>query len=115
MIDDAFVKNFSQTINFRLAGSPWFEEHKKREPCLVYIKGERAATPCRQVATGLFYCDTSGGCYRFSSRMRRGVIVEVRLDDRIILDAHSSAITSQSAWDLILNKCNMRQLFVENQ
>lgn len=68
----------------------------------LYIKGERAANPCRQVATGLFYYDTSGGCYRFSSRMRRGVIVEARFDDRIILDVHSSAITSQSAWDLVL-------------
>jgi len=69
-------------------------------PCLVYIKGERSA-PHRQVVTsyGLFYCDTSGGCYRFSRRMRRGVTVGAWLDN--IIDAHSSAITSQSAWELI--------------
>jgi len=103
----ALARDLSRTINFRLAGSPRFEKHKKKgKPCLVYIKGGRVSTPRRQVAIGhgLFYCDTSEGatdfpveCVRVSGcRMRW-----CRLNDRIVLDDHSSVITSQSAWDLV--------------
>lgn len=79
---------------------------KKRKPCLVYIKGERVVLSSLlppavkwPPATGCFIVTPQKGATDFLVGCV-GVSSEAWLDN-IILDAHSSAITSQSAWDLV--------------